>query len=198
MYNKSELENALKLLGKILELKKTEPVNLFIGGGAALIVLEFVSRTTKDVDIVAIGKKGTSEDLVLQLSKPLPEYLKKAAIQTAHDLKMDENWLNPGPTDLFKYGLPDGFMDRVTIIRYSSVLTVYFFGRFDEICFKLYAAADQGAGKHVDDLRSLNPTGEEIEKAARWAMTHDPSEGFRIILKDMMRKLGYEKASDRI
>jgi len=198
MYNKKELENALKLLGRILELKKREPVNLFVGGGAALIILESVSRTTKDVDIVAIGKKGADEELVLELSKPLPEYLKEAAVQTAHDLKMDEGWLNPGPSDLFKYGLPDGFMERTKKVRYSSALTVYFFGRFDEICFKLYAAADQGPGKHVDDLRSLSPTEEEIEKASKWAVTRDPSEGFSIVLKDMLRKFGYEKSAERI
>ena len=54
-------------------------------------------------------------------------------------------------------------------------MTVYFIGRLDQIHFKLYAAADQRDGTHLADLRALKPTDEELETAARWAMTHDVS-----------------------
>ena len=39
---------------------------------------------------------------------------------------------------------------------------------------------------------------EEMETAARWVMRQDPSEGFRTVLKDMLRKIGYGQAAERI
>ena len=47
-------------------------------------------------------------------------------------------------------------------------------------------------------LRELKPTDDEMVMAARWVMQQDPSEGFRLMLKDMLRKIGYEQASERI
>lgn len=114
-------------------------------------------------------------------------------------LQLPRAWLNTGPTDLLDAGLPDGLMERVAETRpYGSKLTVIFLGRLDQICFKVYAAADAGPGRHLEDLRELNPTPAEIEMAARWVVTQDPSDGFRAMLKDMIRKIGYEQSSERI
>ena len=52
------------------------------------------------------------------------------------------------------------------------MLTGHFTGRFDQIHFKLYASVDRG-GYHIEDLRALSPSHDELEAAARWAMTHD-------------------------
>ena len=73
-----------------------------------------------------------------------------------------------------------------------------FIGRLDQICFKVFAAADAGPGRHLEDLRELKPTSGEMEIAARWVMQQDPSEGFRSMLKEMLRKIGYEQASERL
>ena len=73
-----------------------------------------------------------------------------------------------------------------------------FIGRLDQICLKVYAAADAGPGRHLEDLRELKPTAEEMEMAAGWVVKQDPSEGFRSLLKEMFRKIGYEHASERI
>jgi hypothetical protein len=81
---------------------------------------------------------------------------------------------------------------------YGERLTVHFIGRLDQIHLKLYAAVDSGEGTHLDDLLSLKPDGAELESAARWAMTHDVSPGFRMILKDMLRQFGYESVANRI
>jgi hypothetical protein len=62
-------------------------------------------------------------------------------------------------------------------------------GHYDQIHFKLYAAVDQGPGKHLDDLLSLNPTADEIERAAHWTMTHDVSESFKQNLKSLVNYL---------
>lgn len=53
-------------------------------------------------------------------------------------------------------------------------------------------------GHHVDDLMDLKPSNKEIEQAALWSMTHDISEGFRLVLKDLLKKLGFQNVSERI
>jgi hypothetical protein len=76
-------------------------------------------------------------------------------------------------------------------------MTVHFIDRVDQIHFKLYAAADRG-GYHIEDLHALNPSPDELEAAARWAMTHDVSEGFAMVLKRLLRSLGHESVADRL
>jgi hypothetical protein len=66
-------------------------------------------------------------------------------------------------------------------------------GRLDQICFKLYAAVDQGLeSKHATDLRMLGPAPEELMNAARWTRTHDPSDGYREMLLKTLIALGVE------
>ena len=91
------------------------------------------------------------------------------------------------------FGLPEGFIDRLEEHDYGPALTVHFASRIDQIHFKLYAMVDQGAGKHEGDLRSLEPTRDELMQAARWTRTHDPSEGFR---EELVAALGYLGVKD--
>jgi hypothetical protein len=89
-------------------------------------------------------------------------------------------------------GLPSGLGSRVTVRRYGA-LEVHIPSRTDQICFKLYAAVDQGPrSKHFADLRSLEPTSEELRNAAAWAQTHDPSEGFWSRMIQALAALGVE------
>ena len=61
----------------------------------------------------------------------------------------------------------------------------------DQICFKLYAAVDQGPdSKHFADLKSLKPTATELKKAAKWCKTHDVSDGFEMNLSEALTALG--------
>ena len=94
-------------------------------------------------------------------------------------------------------GLPAGFGERLTSVTYGERLTVHFIDRPDHIHFKLYASVDRG-GYHIEDLRALDPTSEELEAAARWCMTHDVSDGFRMVLKRLLRELGYEDTAERV
>ncbi len=192
------LERALRLLAARLDLAQTEPIRLVVCGGSALIALGLIERTTKDVDVVALMDSGHS----LMSPAPLPESLLKAVKEVARDLGLADNWLNNGPSSdeggLFQLGLPEGLADRLDERVYGPRLTIYFIGRFDQIHFKLYAAADSGDGTHLNDLLLLEPADDEIEAAVRWAMTHDVSPGFRMILKDMLRQIGHEFVAERI
>lgn len=188
-----QIDLTLRLLGERLSLAQAGPYRLVVCGGAALIACALISRqTTKDIDVVAM-----MDATGLMLSPdPLPPALLQEAARVARDLDLPPDWLNNGPSrepgGLFQLGLPAGFQERLVRRDYGAALTVYFAGRLDQICFKLYAAVDQGAGRHLSDLRELNPTHEEIALAARWAVTHDPSDGFRQVLISLLRQLGHD------
>ena len=96
------------------------------------------------------------------------------------------------------FGLPRGFADRVEVRTWGG-LTVYLACRVDQVALKLYAAADHwpDRNRHLVDLRQLLPTREELEAAARWCRTHDPSEGFRDFqLRPVLASLGVEVPRD--
>jgi hypothetical protein len=164
-------------------------LEIVVIGGSALTALGFVARTTRDVDLLAIAKDGT-----LRLAEPMPGDLRVARALVARDFGLDENWLNAGPTDLLKWGLPEGFMTRVVTRYYGAALVVHFAGRLDQIHFKLFAMVDQGGGRHEADLRALRPTPAELAAAARWSMTQDPSPGYKMVLAEALRILGVHDA----
>ena len=191
------LESALSLLGGRLRLKDTPPVRLVVCGGSALIAMGLVSRTTDDVDVVALV--DSMERLINPT--PFPAYLEEAIREVAIVLNLPEHWLNNDPSSdsggLFQTGLPVGLFSRTHRRKYGSHLAVYFIDRIDQIFFKVFAAADR-SGVHVDDLAALEPSSEEMESAARWCMKHDPSDGFRMILISMFEQLGYGDVAERL
>ncbi len=196
--DKTLVERAFRLLGQTLELEDVESFHIVVCGGASLIASSLVARTTKDVDVVAL--LDSSDQLVSPA--PLPEALLDAAATVAEDLALPADWLNNGPSrgigGLFQMGLPQGLASRLQRRDYGSRLSVHFVGRLDQIFFKVYAAVDQGPGRHAADLTSLQPTDSEIAAAARWAMTHDVSDGFRMVLKQMISGLGYSHVADKL
>jgi len=196
--DQKDVETILSALGEQLESLSAEPVELLVCGGSALIFLGLVHRTTKDVDILAYVKRTTPGRTSFIKATPLKEEFIAAAKKVARDFNLPENWINTGPTSAVDLGLPDRLMERVTTRGFGRILTIHFLGRYDQIHFKLYAAVDQGAGVHFDDLLSLDPTGEELEQAARWSMTHDVSEGYRQILKDLLNHMGYSDVAERL
>jgi hypothetical protein len=179
----------LSALGEQLAIRG-ERFELVVIGGSALLALGLVERTTRDIDIVALRSGGA-----LEAAKPLPEGLQAACDLVARDFSLPRSWLNPGPTDLLRFGLPGGFVDRLQRRDYGEGLVVYLASRYDQIHFKLYAAVDQGPGKHETDLRTLEPSEDELIAAARWSRTQDPSEGYDQILRSALATFGVEDAA---
>lgn len=177
----SALDRRLSLVGERLEL--------VVIGGAALIALGLVERATRDVAVVALLFDGS-----LVSATPLPPAVVEARDRVAADFGLDEQWLNSGPTELLRWGLPEGFVGRLTSRSYGEGLTAHFASRFDQIHFKLYALVDQGPGRHEADLLALSPERDELLAAAHWARSHDPSEGFAQELAAVLRHLGVEDA----
>jgi hypothetical protein len=164
-------------------------IGIVVIGGSALTALGLVKRATRDVDLLAVAVNGE-----LRLAQPLPEALLSARAAVAVDFGLDEDWLDAGPTDLLRWGLPEAFMSRVVTRFYGRTLIVHFAGRLDQIHFKLYAMVDQGGGRHETDLRALTPNRDELVAAARWSITQNPSPGYRSVLEDALHVLGVDNA----
>ena len=173
----ASLERALQTLGEVLAARG-EQHDLAVVGGGALLILGLIARPTRDLDVVArIDEEQWSR------AEPFPPALSEAVRDVA------------GALDLIDLGLPEGFAERTMVRRYGT-LTVRFAARVDQIAFKLYAAVDQGPdSKHFADLEKLAPTSDELLAAARWARTHDPSDGFRSMLHQALRALGVEPSN---
>ncbi|MEE8409737.1 MAG: hypothetical protein V3T05_09040 [Myxococcota bacterium] len=147
------LEQALQTLGELLD-DRGHPAEVVAIGGGSLLLTGFIERPTKDLDLVAIVEDGE-----YTTAKPLPDHLAAAAKDVAAALGLADYWFNGGPTELLDLGLPKGFASRVETRTYGA-LTIHIAGRFDQICFKLYAAVDQGPdSKHFADLERLQPSG---------------------------------------
>ena len=178
------LHQALTVLGNVLADKNLHFEVVAIGGGG-LLLLGMITRPTKDVDLVALVDHGSFVS-----AEKLPRPLLEAIAEVGRALHLGESWVNAGPFELFTMGLPEGFADRMSTYFYGG-LTLHLAGRFDQICFKLYASVDQGPqSKHFADLKSLKPTQAELQRAAAWCKIHDVSEGFAANLSEAIVSLG--------
>jgi hypothetical protein len=181
-------DRALGTLGALLAERGLR-YELYAVGGGALQLLGLIVRPTKDIDVV-----GLVEGDIIVPARPLPPALRSAIADVATLLDISEGWMNPGPASLLDLGLPAGALQR-SIRREWAGLALRLAAREDQICFKLYAAVDQGPdSKHFEDLVTLGPSRDELLVAATWARTHDPSEGFRGQLLRALRDLGVANA----
>ncbi len=192
MYAISESAQADTLLDALAEQvsARGQSYTVAVVGGAALLALGLVSRATRDVDIVALVEDGVPTS-----AEPLPAPLAESARIVARDFGLAEGWLNAGPTSLLDFGLPEGFYARAHRRDFGDALRVLLASRVDQIHLKLYAVVDQSAGKHLNDLRALNRTSDELLAAARWSRTHDPSEGYRDGLVRVLAHFGADDGS---
>ena len=185
-FQREVLKGALETLGAILK-DRSIPYELLAVGGSALLLLGLIDRPTGDLDIIALLESGAFRKL-----DELPGPLSEASRQVGDALGLAKNWINTGPASLMDHGLPDGFEGRVVTRQYGG-LCLNLPAREDQICFKLYAAVDRGPNdKHFEDLKKLSPTDAELVFAARWTVTHDPSEAFRGELSKCLSVMGVE------
>ena len=187
--NSVTLEQALNVLGQLLADRGHHYEVVAIGGGS-LLLLGQIHRTTKDLDLVALVK----DDHFIS-ANPLPLNLLQAAREVGRALQLGKEWLNIGPASLLDLGLPLGFKTRMQTRHYGG-LTIHLAGRLDQICFKLYAAVDQGPdSKHFADLKFLQPTRDELIIAMKWCITHDVSEVFAAELNKALLAFGIDDAN---
>lgn len=184
------LDRALGLLGELLAAQNRSPQHFVVCGGSSLLALGLIRRTTtQDVDILARVEAGG-----LVTPRPLPDWLLVAASAVARQLDLPADWLNAQVAEetLFQCGLPEGLQQRLTTQSYGPQLAISYIGRRDQIFLKLHAAVDRDGGRHLQDLLDMHPTGDELLDAARWTRTQNPSDGFRMLLGEMLKHLGHE------
>ena len=183
----SDVEEVLQRLGELLQFRR-HSFAVAIIGGAALNLLGVVSRTTNDVDVLAVANPADlANDLRGQLTEapnPLPIELLRAASDVARDLNLNEGWLNNGPTRQMRSGLPPGMESRLVWREFGS-LWVGVPAREDLIALKLFAAVDRSGPGGVDsnDLLALAPTAAELQWAVAWVATQDASLSFATTLE---------------
>jgi hypothetical protein len=191
-----EINRYLNALSEQLELQGTRDVALVVCGGAALNVLGLSQRTTKDIDAMAFVVSSAAGRQCL-VKAEFDDKFKMAAAAVAKDFNLPEDWINCGPAGLPDTGLPDGFQDRLISVKHGKNLVVHYCSRIDLIHLKLYAAVDV-RGRHLEDLRVMNPEPGEIEQAARWCLSQDVSEPFRQLLLAILEELGYGDIGRRL
>ena len=148
-------------------------------------LLGLLARPTRDIDVVALVEEANLVPL-----EALPGPLQRAVEDTADVFRLPRGSFNAGPRSLMDLGLPEGVLNRAHRRDWGGLI-LQIADRRDQIFFKLYAAVEQGPrSKHIEDLRRLKPTADELRAGAAWARTHDPSVAFRVELRGALRDLG--------
>lgn len=123
-----------------------EQTSIVVVGGAALALRGWVSRTTRDVDAIALADQAGSL---------LPPRLSDALLavrRVARDFNLPEHWLNAAVGAQWRAGLPDGLAADLAWHSYRA-LRGGLAGRQALIALKMFAAADKGpASVHTQDL----------------------------------------------
>lgn len=193
----ASIRRVLEALGERLSHHNDPHTELVVCGGAALNALGLSIRATRDVDALAMASREPGGELILHPIKAFPVYLQEHVQAMVKDFALTPDWLNLGPADLVE-SLPEGLVERLESEQYGDRLVVHFISRLDQVHFKFYAAVYTDIGRHFADLQDLNPTPAELESAARWSLTHDASEPFKLLLREMLTYMGHADIAARI
>ena len=187
--SQQNLEEALRLLGNLLATRKGDGFWLVVYGGSALLAQKIITRSTEDVDVLAIRDWEGGVDRAY----PMPEALKLAATQVADELHLGGNWLNSAASLHFPdlHMLPSSFWQELETREYGHYLKISFVTRSGQIQLKTYAALNRAKPRDLDDLRTLAPTSVETEAAVRWVLDHLPVLSHRDKLHDLLTLLGH-------
>lgn len=151
-------------------------------GGAALSLLGFITRQTRDCDI---------------LHPALPPEILAAAAAFAAEVRargeaLKDDWLNNGPSQLAGM-LPPGWELRPQEAFRGRVVVLRTLHRSDLLKAKLFALCDRGLD--LPDCVALAPTRTELAEAIAWLEPQDLNphwpEHVRATLGDLARRLGH-------
>lgn len=192
------VHESLTLLGELLADRRERPLHLVVSGGSALLAAEIISRTTHDVDVIAM--RGEVDGDIVD-AHPLPEFLRECVREVAEEKRLRPNWLNAATAllmiDLRRF--PADFLADLVERSYGNWLRVSFIGRSGQIYLKFYAAVARSEARDLGDLRALAPDATEAERTARWLIEEEViSKGHHSRLLDLLRNLDHHDVIPRI
>ena len=187
--NQQILAEALQLLGQVLSMRNTDGYWLVVCGGSALLAQRTISRSTHDVDILAMRDWEGGVDGAF----PMPDALKEAAMQVADELRLRGNWLNSAASMHFPdlHLLPASFWQELETRDYGHHLRISFVTRPGQIQLKIYAALNRSEARDFEDLRALAPDAGETEACLRWIISSFPVLTHHDRLPDLLTYLGH-------
>ena len=152
-------------------------------GGAALSILDAISRETQDCDVLAPS---------------IPNNVMAAAIAFSQQVRanggdLKEDWFNNGPETLCDV-LPGGWRLRLRLAYSGKALNLSTLGRQDLLASKLFAYCDRL--QDLSDCIALNPAREELVALAPWVTAQDAHpdwpEHASMSLRHLASRLGYD------
>ncbi|QDU85834.1 hypothetical protein Pla163_29750 [Planctomycetes bacterium Pla163] len=175
-------ERLLRAVGDLLDARG-ERHQVLVVGGVALAFGNVVTRTTQDVDVIALSDPGRR---TISSAVPLPPVLQQAVATVARDFDLAPDWMNSVIGCQLDLGAPPGLLEEADWRTWGG-LDVGFAGRRALVALKLYAAADQGPrSKHVHDLVALSPSEAEWNEARAWVRDQDHSPEFHRIVDQVV------------
>lgn len=155
-------------------------------GGAALVLLGVVQRTTDDCDV---------------LDPQIPAPVLAAANAFAAERGIARDWLNSKSHDFVSVPgcLPEGWRGRLRPAFQGKALSFQTLGRLDLLCTKLVALVDRGTD--YQDCVALAPTAEELRAAWPFVVNYEGNaesrDGYwtplaRRQLARLAKELGYD------
>lgn len=179
-----------------LEFEGAASVEWLVCGGVAMALQELSNRTTRDVDVLGEWNHALVEVTCLDV---FPENVKSSirrVVDNHAELEgFGEDWVNLGPSRLARQGLPEGYAQRLKSMQFGKTLTLHLLNRTDLIPLKLYAAADRFSCRqeiHFSDLKLLNGSFDELDKALDWVRTLDDFEEKRPEIQSVLERLGHD------
>ena len=152
-------------------------------GGAALILLDVITRATRDVDFL-------DPDIPVEIKKASVDFVEFA--KKNHQLELDENWFNEGPSSL-KRDLPKNWKANGRLLYQGKSLVLYTLSHLDLIRTKLFAYCDRQEDE--DDCLHLKPSIEELHTSLKWVADRDGNpfwpDHVRESFLGLAEKLGY-------
>lgn len=190
--NGDRAEEMLMALGEVLEQQGSEPFDLVVCGGMALVMQDLIARPTRDIDGIAlVVQEGGS----LELRKPLMSREFHAAVERVGVVYgKGRNWLNVGAISLHDTRLPAGLAERAVKKQYGSRLVIRLCSRADLVSLKMWAALWR-SGPDIDDLREMGATKEEAIAGFEWCLEQD---GEREDLLLILREIGHGELAERL
>ena len=132
MISSDSIENILKALDKNIGINGGTKISIVVCGGTALFALNLIDRTTKDVDVLGLIDKKTKKHKICYI-KEFPKWFLSSAETVARDFNLPDDWINLGPANQIKTGLPEGLFERLTKKAYGKYLDVFFISRVDQV-----------------------------------------------------------------